>query len=118
MEQFPLTPAAFSGEPRLAPPDSAFNWLRQGWAVFIANPGLWLAMSVLILVIFLDPMLALVIAFVLSAVASIFVLSRMRDAMGTNERPIDCSPPALLSASAKQWSRTNASDRSALASGP
>lgn len=53
MEQFPLAPAAFSGEPRVAPPDSAFNWLRQGWAAFIANPGLWLAMTVLILVIFL-----------------------------------------------------------------
>lgn len=53
MEPFPLTPTAFTGEPRLAPPDSAFNWLRQGWAAFIANPGLWLAMTVLILVIFL-----------------------------------------------------------------
>lgn len=52
MEQFPLTPTAFSGEPRIAPPDSAFNWLRQGWAAFIANPGLWLAISVLLLVIF------------------------------------------------------------------
>lgn len=53
MEQFPLTPSAFSGEPRVAPADSAFNWLRQGWAAFIANPGLWLAMSVLLLVVFL-----------------------------------------------------------------
>lgn len=52
MDPFPLTPAAFSGEPRVAPPDSAFNWLRQGWATFIANPGLWLAISVLLLVIF------------------------------------------------------------------
>jgi uncharacterized membrane protein len=52
MAQFPLTPTAFSGDPRVAPPDSAFNWLRQGWAVFIANPGLWLAMSVLLLVVF------------------------------------------------------------------
>ena len=52
MEQFPLAPAAFSGEPRVAPVDSAFNWLRQGWAAFIANPGLWLAMTLLLLVIF------------------------------------------------------------------
>ena len=53
MDPFPLTPAAFSGEPRVAPPDGAFAWLRQGWSVFTANPGLWLAMSVLLIVIFL-----------------------------------------------------------------
>lgn len=52
MDPFPLKPAAFSGEPRVAPPDNAFNWLRQGWAAFIANPGLWLAITIVFLVIF------------------------------------------------------------------
>ena len=53
MDPFPLTPAGFSSEARVAPPDAAFNWLRQGWASFVANPGLWLTMAVLLLVIFL-----------------------------------------------------------------
>ncbi len=53
MDPFPLTPASFSGQARVAPPDAAFNWLRQGWASFVANPGLWLAMAVLLLVVFL-----------------------------------------------------------------
>lgn len=52
MDPFPLSPVSFSGRARVAPPDSAFNWLRQGWACFAANPGLWLAISVLLLVIF------------------------------------------------------------------
>lgn len=53
MEPFPLTPASFSGQARVAPPDAAFAWLRQGWATFVANPGQWLAMAVLLIVIFL-----------------------------------------------------------------
>lgn len=59
-------------------------WMRHPTLSYsIARLGLFLA-PFLILVIFLDPMLALVIAFVLSAVASIFVLSRMRDAMSVS----------------------------------
>lgn len=57
MEVFPLVPVAFSGEPRTVPPDAPFNWLSQGWAVFIANPGMWLAMSVLLLIAFLGLLL-------------------------------------------------------------
>jgi uncharacterized membrane protein len=53
MPSFPLTPVAFSGEPRIAPPDSAFNWLRQGWAAFAVNPGLWLAATIMLIAGFL-----------------------------------------------------------------
>jgi uncharacterized membrane protein len=53
MDPFPLAPVAFSGEPRTVPPDAPFNWLRQGWAMFMANPGQWIAMAVLLLVAFL-----------------------------------------------------------------
>lgn len=51
MDPFPIAPTGFSGQARVAPPDAAFNWLRQGWAAFVANPGLWLATTVLLLVI-------------------------------------------------------------------
>lgn len=53
MPQFPLVPVAFSGEPRTVPPDAPFGWLAQGWAAFAANPGVWVATTVLLLVIFL-----------------------------------------------------------------
>ena len=39
MDPFPLTPASFSGQARVAPPDAAFNWLRQGWASFVSDPA-------------------------------------------------------------------------------
>lgn len=52
-DPFPLTPTGFSGKPRVAPPDAAFAWLRFGWASFVANPGQWLAMTVLLLVVYL-----------------------------------------------------------------
>jgi hypothetical protein len=59
-------------------------WMRHPTLSYsIARLALFLV-PFLILVTFLDPMLALVIAFVLSAVASIFVLSRMRDAMSVS----------------------------------
>lgn len=51
MEQFPLPPAAFSGEPRVVPPDAAFAWLRQGWATFAAAPGAWLGLTVLLVLV-------------------------------------------------------------------
>lgn len=47
MTPFPLAPAAFSGDPRVVPLDAPFNWLRQGWAVFVAEPRRWLVMTVL-----------------------------------------------------------------------
>jgi len=47
---FPLVPAAFSGTPNAVPLDAPFSWLRQGWVLFSANPGVWIAMTVLLLV--------------------------------------------------------------------
>jgi hypothetical protein len=69
--------------PNLRQDDQAW-WMRHPTLAYsIARLALFL-LPFLILVIFLDPMLALVIAFVVSAVASIFVLSRMRDAMSVS----------------------------------
>ncbi len=48
---FPLPPASFDGESREVDPGSCFDWLRQGWAMFLVNPGIWIGSSVLLLVI-------------------------------------------------------------------
>lgn len=53
MEAFPISAPEFNGDCRAVPPGNAFEWLRQGWAIFVANPGVWIAMTVIALVIFL-----------------------------------------------------------------
>lgn len=35
------------------PTGNAFDWLRQGWALFAANPGLWIGLTIVLLVIVL-----------------------------------------------------------------
>lgn len=53
MEQFPVSAPEFDGNCRTVPAGSAFEWLKQGWATFMANPGIWIAMTVIFFVIFL-----------------------------------------------------------------
>ena len=48
---FPMQPAPFKGESREVDPGSCFDWLAQGWAMFLAHPGVWLGASILLLVI-------------------------------------------------------------------
>jgi uncharacterized membrane protein len=48
--QFPLAPAPFDGKSREVDAGACFEWLAQGWAMFIAHPGIWLGSSVLVLV--------------------------------------------------------------------
>ena len=51
MESFPIPAPAFNGNSRVVPPGNAFDWLRQGWALFAANPGLWIGLTVVLVVI-------------------------------------------------------------------
>jgi len=53
MDEFPLAAPAFSGDSRTVDAGNAFDWLRQGWAVFMAQPGQWLILSLLLLVMML-----------------------------------------------------------------
>lgn len=52
-DPFPLAATAFSGDSRSVPAGNAFDWLRQGWALFTAAPGAWMAIMVLAIVIYL-----------------------------------------------------------------
>lgn len=51
MESFPIPAPAFNGNSRVVPPGNAFDWLKQGWALFVANPGLWIGLTIVLLVI-------------------------------------------------------------------
>jgi uncharacterized membrane protein len=53
MEQFPISAPGFNGDSRTVPAGNAFEWLKQGWAIFLANPGVWIAMTVIFFVIYL-----------------------------------------------------------------
>lgn len=48
--QFPAVPVRFRGESREVDPGACFEWLRQGWTMFLANPGVWIGSTVLLLV--------------------------------------------------------------------
>lgn len=45
-----MTPAPFTGDSREVDPGACFDWLRQGWAMFLVNPGIWIGTTVLLLV--------------------------------------------------------------------
>lgn len=47
---FPLEPAPFRGESREVEAGACFDWLQQGWALFLVNPGVWIGSTVLLLV--------------------------------------------------------------------
>ena len=49
--QYPVAPMHFKGESREIDPGACFEWLREGWRLFLANPGAWIGSTVLLLVI-------------------------------------------------------------------
>ena len=53
MDSFPISAPAFNGKSRTVPAGNAFEWLRQGWAMFVANPGMWIAMTVILILLFI-----------------------------------------------------------------
>lgn len=52
-DSFPLPAPPFDGKSRIVEAGNAFSWIKQGWALFVVNPGVWLAITVVWLVIFL-----------------------------------------------------------------
>jgi uncharacterized membrane protein len=48
---FPLPPAPFTGDSRQVDAGACFDWLQQGWLLFLVNPGVWIGCAVLLLVI-------------------------------------------------------------------
>lgn len=46
-----MAPARFTGDSREVDPGACFDWLRQGWATFLVNPGVWIGSTLLLLII-------------------------------------------------------------------
>ena len=51
MTRFPIPAPQFNGQHRRVGQGNAFEWLKQGWALFVAWPGQWLALTVVLLVL-------------------------------------------------------------------
>lgn len=49
MAPFPLAPPAFSGDSRRVPAGNAFEWLRNGWTLFVAAPVVWFFIALALL---------------------------------------------------------------------
>lgn len=47
---FPLDPSPFTGESREVDAGACFDWLQQGWTMFLVNPGVWIGSTVLLLI--------------------------------------------------------------------
>ena len=50
-ESFPIPAPMFNGASRCVDVGNVFDWFRQGWAIFLANPGVWMTMTVILMVI-------------------------------------------------------------------
>lgn len=59
---FPLAPAEFTGAARKVPLLRAFDWIAEGWAMFLGAPKAWLVLSV-----------GLTLGFVVSGFALLYV---------------------------------------------
>ncbi|MDR0577093.1 MAG: hypothetical protein LBI87_06065 [Candidatus Accumulibacter sp.] len=75
MNSFPIPAPAFDGRGRAVAAGAVFAWLRFGWNVFMASPGLWAASAAILIAGFLalmfvwliGPLLAGLLAPVLAA---------------------------------------------------
>lgn len=49
--RFPVPPLAYDGRCRTVEAGACFDWFRQGWAMFVAYPAIWLTLSILFFVL-------------------------------------------------------------------
>ncbi len=89
MDPFPIPAPAFDGRSRDVGAGAAFEWLRLGWGIFLANPGVWIAATAILIVGFLalsivwfaGPLLACLLAPVVGA--GLLAMCRKAVAFGT-----------------------------------
>ena len=85
MEQFPIPAPQFDGASRRLDAGSVFDWFRQGWAIFAANPAVWIAMMVLMIVIYVGlavvPVIGYLAAYLLTPLLAAGMLLACRKAV-------------------------------------
>jgi len=57
LHPFPLAAPPFDGNSRAVAAGNGFDWLKQGWALFVVNPGVWIAITIVLLVVMLGLMI-------------------------------------------------------------
>lgn len=90
-EHFPIPAPVFNGASRRVDIADSFDWLKQGWAIFISNPGAWIAMMVIVLVLFVGlaivPLIGQLAAHLLMPVLGAGMLVACRKA--ANAQPLE-----------------------------
>ncbi|EXI67687.1 MAG TPA: BPSS1780 family membrane protein [Candidatus Accumulibacter phosphatis] len=91
MEQFPIPAPQYDGASRRLEPGSVFNWFRQGWAIFAVNPAVWIAMMVIVIVIYVGlaivPVIGYLAAYLLTPLLAAGMLLGCRKA--ANEQALE-----------------------------
>ncbi|MCK6411984.1 MAG: hypothetical protein L6Q55_06085 [Azonexus sp.] len=89
-QSFPLVPAPFSGHSREVEAGACFDWLRQGWMLFLGNPGVWIGSTVLLLVMLMAisivPLFGQVAAHLLAPLFSVGML-KLAKCLAEGEEP-------------------------------
>lgn len=84
MEPFPIAPPPFAGDSRGVPSGNAFEWLRNGWAMFVAAPGVWVVIILIMLIgnalLNVMPLLGQVASLVLTPMLTAGALQACRNA--------------------------------------
>lgn len=79
---FPVSPAPFAGRVRQVDAGACFDWLRQGWLLFLGNPGVWIGATVILLVMLMAisivPLFGQVAAHLLAPLFSVGMLKIAR----------------------------------------
>ena len=88
---FPIPAPAFNGASRSVPPGNAFEWLRQGWALFVANPGMWIVLTIVLMVMMVGlTLIPLIGALASNLLAPILAAGLMRACQRVeNGEPLD-----------------------------
>ena len=89
MEPFPIAAPPYAGDSRQVPSSNAFEWLNSGWATFIAAPGVWVVIALIMLIgnIFLSmiPILGQIASLVLMPMLTAGALHASRQAAQAQE---------------------------------
>lgn len=93
MQAFPIPAPPFAGDSRSVPAGNAFEWLRLGWATFVVNPGVWIAMTIVLFVVFFGlsivPLLGQLAANLLAPMLAAGLMAASRKASGAQALEIN-----------------------------
>ena len=79
MQTFPIPAPAFDGKSRSIAAANAFDWLKQGWTSFVGNPGMWIALTIILMALTLAlTIIPLIGALAVTLIAPVLAAGLMR----------------------------------------